>query len=72
MRTLVGIMKESRAPAGARVSAAIAVLDRGWGKPSQAVEMEVRQDPLKKLSDEELDETIIAVQDIIKRSKGDG
>ena len=31
VRTLAGIKKERRAPAAARVSAAIA-LDRGWGK----------------------------------------
>ena len=44
VRTLAGIMKERRAPAAARVSAAIALLDRGWGKPQQAIEMDYRLD----------------------------
>jgi hypothetical protein len=34
--TLVEVMQSAKAPAGARVSAAIAILDRGWGKPAQA------------------------------------
>jgi hypothetical protein len=34
----------------------ITTFDRGWGKASQAVEMDVREDPLEKLSGEELDE----------------
>lgn len=35
--TLVEIAKDSRAPHAARVSAATAILDRGYGKPSQAM-----------------------------------
>ena len=38
IRTLVGIMRQTKAPAAARVSAAQALLDRGWGKPSQTIE----------------------------------
>ncbi len=38
IRTLVGVMNQGDAPAAARVSAAQALLDRGWGKPLQAVE----------------------------------
>jgi hypothetical protein len=34
--TLVAIMENEEAPAAARVSAAVAILDRGWGKPTQA------------------------------------
>ena len=37
IRTLAGIMNEPTAPHAARVSAATAILDRGWGKPVQAV-----------------------------------
>ena len=44
----------SRAPAAARVSAAIAILDRGWGKPQQAIEMDWRAKPANKMTDEEL------------------
>lgn len=35
VRTLAGIMRQSKAPAAARVAAAQALLDRGWGKASQ-------------------------------------
>jgi hypothetical protein len=34
-------MNNDHAPAAARVGAAIAILDRGWGKPTQAVEATV-------------------------------
>lgn len=34
---LAGIMNQPDAPAAARVSAASAILDRGWGKPTQLV-----------------------------------
>lgn len=35
VNTLVGIMEQAQAPAAARVAAATALLDRGWGKPTQ-------------------------------------
>ncbi len=31
-------MNEPKAPAAARVTAAVALLDRGWGKPKETVE----------------------------------
>lgn len=37
VRTLLGIMNQKKAPAAARVAAAQAVLDRGWGKPTQII-----------------------------------
>jgi hypothetical protein len=37
IRTLVGIMRSENATHAARVSAANAILDRGWGKPPQAL-----------------------------------
>ena len=37
LKVLAGIMQESESPAAARVSAASALLDRGWGKPSQPI-----------------------------------
>jgi hypothetical protein len=37
INVLAGIMNESEAPHAARVSAATALLDRGWGKPVQAL-----------------------------------
>lgn len=35
--TLVSVMKNKKAPAAARVTAACALLDRGYGKPNQAI-----------------------------------
>ena len=39
LRTLAAIMRQSKAPAAARVAACQALLDRGWGKPTQGVEL---------------------------------
>ena len=38
IKTLVGIMQQPKAPPAARVMAANALLDRGWGKAKQQVE----------------------------------
>jgi hypothetical protein len=40
LNVLAGIMNKSEAPETARVSAATALLDRGWGKPAQAIKNE--------------------------------
>jgi hypothetical protein len=40
IKTLAGIMGQKDAPHSARVSAAQALLDRGWGKPDQKLEAE--------------------------------
>lgn len=37
LKVLAGIMNQTEAPAAARVSAAQAILDRGWGKPTQPI-----------------------------------
>ena len=37
VKCLAGIMNQSQAPAAARVAAATALLDRGWGKPAQTI-----------------------------------
>ena len=47
-------MQERRSPAAARVSAAIALLDRGWGRPPQALEVDWRQKSVREMTDEEL------------------
>jgi hypothetical protein len=54
VKVLAGIMQQSDAPHAARVSAATALLDRGWGKPSQIVDMTVRKAVAKDLADDEL------------------
>jgi hypothetical protein len=38
IETLAGIMRNPKAPAAARISAASALLDRGYGKPLQTVD----------------------------------
>ncbi|HWX27385.1 MAG TPA: hypothetical protein VNZ53_08090 [Steroidobacteraceae bacterium] len=38
INVLVGVMRSKDATATARVSAANAILDRGWGKAAQAIE----------------------------------
>jgi len=39
IKTLIQIMKDPKASASARVSAACAILDRGWGRAPQTVEI---------------------------------
>ena len=50
LKTLAGIMNEDRAPAAARVSAAQALLDRGWGKAAQVVIGDNDEDPVNILA----------------------
>lgn len=39
LKTLVQIMRSKKSPAAARVNAACALLDRGFGKPAQSVDL---------------------------------
>jgi len=39
LAALVSILDDKRASASARVQAASALLDRGWGRPTQSIEM---------------------------------
>lgn len=39
LKTLTSIAQDTAAPAAARVSAATAILDRGYGRPAQAVQV---------------------------------
>jgi hypothetical protein len=41
LNVLAGVMNEASAPAAARVSAATALLNRGWGMPEQKIESDV-------------------------------
>ena len=71
INTLVGVMREKKSSPSARVAAAVALLDRGWGKPSQA--MEITQDrPLERLTDEELTAMVREVQQLKDGSDGCG
>lgn len=40
LATLIGVMRQKDAPPAARVAAANAILDRGWGKPEMKLEAE--------------------------------
>jgi hypothetical protein len=46
LNCLAGIMNQNDAPPAARVSAAVALLDRGWGKPAQAIVGDSDADPI--------------------------
>jgi hypothetical protein len=54
LRVLAEIMDDPAIQPAARVSAAVALLDRGWGKPQQTVDMTVRKQIARDLSDDEL------------------
>lgn len=47
VRTLAAVLQDARSPAAAKVSAAAALLDRGWGRPPQYVALsEQRAEPM--------------------------
>jgi hypothetical protein len=52
IKTLHEICSDPKMPPNARVQAAVAILDRGWGKPAQTVQVQ-KQEP-KEMSDAEL------------------
>lgn len=54
LKVLKEIMEDATIQAGARVSAAVALLDRGWGKPHQTSDITVRKAIAKDLADDEL------------------
>ena len=53
LQTLVNTLDDPSATAAAKVSAAIAVLDRGWGKPTERHE-HISLNAVAELSDDEL------------------
>lgn len=53
IKALGSILRDSEAPPAARVSAATAILDRGYGKPAQTINANVRR-TIVELSDAEL------------------
>jgi hypothetical protein len=64
MQTLKDIMLDKDAPHAARITAANSILDRGYGRPAQALALEVQRRNLSELSDDEL--RAIAVGDVIE------
>jgi Family of unknown function (DUF5681) len=55
--TLKSVMQDPKSPPAARIGAATVILDRGYGKPGQAVTVSgaVEMYDLEKLSDEDLE-----------------
>ena len=60
IKTLKSVMKDESKPAAARVGAAIAILDRGWGKPMQAVKANVSV--FDKMTDDEQKTMLAALE----------
>ena len=57
IKVLAGVMNQKKTLPAARVSAAVALLDRGWGKPTQMIAGDPESKPIEvkvKLSDREL------------------
>jgi hypothetical protein len=54
--TLASVMKDPKAPPAARISAAVALLDRGHGRPTQAVDVAVETYDYSQMTNEQLDE----------------
>ena len=62
VETLATIMEDAKAPAAARVTAAQALLDRGWGRAPQTLNVGSPSEDIKNLTDEELDAQIAEVE----------
>ena len=64
LETLAAIMRDKKATASARVSAAVAILERAWGKAPQTIDLR-RLDPnqMKEIADDELIAIIAADDD---------
>lgn len=58
--TLVAVMEDKKANAAARVSAATAILDRGWGKPAQALAGPDGEGPIEFVSKDQRDAAVAA------------
>jgi hypothetical protein len=54
IKTLATIMRNAKAPPAARTAAASALLDRGYGRPAQAIEATLNHKTVQDMSDAEL------------------
>jgi Family of unknown function (DUF5681) len=66
MDTLKLVMKDPKAPPAARVGAATAILDRGWGKPTQPIEANVNWTDSISLEEKE---AMLAVLEAVKAAR---
>jgi len=67
IKTLANIMNDVAAPPASRVAAANSLLDRGWGKPAQAIEATVHN----KFDDRSDDELIRIIEGTIISDSAD-
>ena len=63
IEALVGILRNKKAPAQARVAAANAILDRGYGKPAQSVDLGFKRESMEEMSDAELQAIAASTED---------
>jgi hypothetical protein len=68
VRTLAEICKSPKCNPGARVSAAVALLDRGWGKPDQTMGLTIVDK--RDAADWTRDELVAFLNDSLSRSEG--
>jgi hypothetical protein len=66
MDTLKLVMKDPKAPPAARVGAATAILDRGWGKPTQPVDANINWTDSIALEEKE---AMLAVLEAVKAAR---
>lgn len=70
--TLAKIMTSTKAPPAARVAAANALLDRGWGKPQQSMTLnDERPGDITEYTDEELTQIIVDTVGRVDRALAD-
>ena len=68
LNVLRGIMENKTCPASARVAAATALIDRGYGKPHQTSEVTVN----KRVSDMSDEEIIARIDELRRAGTADG
>lgn len=71
IRVLSEILDDAEVAAPARVSAAVALLDRGWGKPHQTTDVTVRKAIAKDLADDELANIALGSSEGVAASESD-
>ena len=62
LKTLTEIMEDATADAGARVKAASVLLDRGWGKAPQTLNINTAQKKPREMSLEEIERRLAELQ----------
>ncbi len=68
IKTLGAIMQNAKLAASTRVTAATVLLERGWGKPLQQIE--VRRTPFDELNPEELGAIARALENLTSEESG--